>query len=99
MLAVGRALMSRPKLMMMDEPSLGLAPLVVKDIFGIIREINKQGVTILLVEQNANMALHTANIGYVLETGRVTLKGSGQELLDNEAVRKAYLGEAAKATA
>ena len=93
MLAVGRALMSRPKLMMMDEPSLGLAPLVVKDIFSIIREINKQGVTILLVEQNANMALHTANIGYVLETGRVTLKGSGQELLDNEAVRKAYLGE------
>lgn len=93
MLAVGRALMSRPKLMMMDEPSLGLAPLIVKDIFSIIREINKQGVTILLVEQNANMALHTANIGYVLETGRVTLKGSGQELLDNEAVRKAYLGE------
>lgn len=93
MLAVGRALISRPKLMMMDEPSLGLAPLVVKDIFSIIREINKQGVTILLVEQNANMALHTANIGYVLETGRVTLKGSGQELLDNEAVRKAYLGE------
>ncbi|MFA6847293.1 MAG: ABC transporter ATP-binding protein [Lachnospiraceae bacterium] len=93
MLAVGRALMSRPKLMMMDEPSLGLAPLVVKDIFSIIREINKQGVTILLVEQNANMALHTASIGYVLETGRVTLKGSGQELLDNEAVRKAYLGE------
>lgn len=93
MLAVGRALISRPKLMMMDEPSLGLAPLVVKDIFSIIREINKQGVTILLVEQNANMALHTASIGYVLETGRVTLKGSGQELLDNEAVRKAYLGE------
>ena len=93
MLAVGRALMSRPKLMMMDEPSLGLAPLVVKDIFSIIREINTQGVTILHVEQNANMALHTANIGYVLETGRVTLKGSGQELLDNEAVRKAYLGE------
>lgn len=93
MLAVGRALMSRPKLMMMDEPSLGLAPLIVKDIFSIIREINKQGVTILLVEQNANMALHTASIGYVLETGRVTLKGSGQELLDNEAVRKAYLGE------
>ncbi len=92
MLAVGRALMSRPKIMMMDEPSLGLAPLVVKGIFDIIKEINKQGVTILLVEQNANMALKTADIGYVLETGRITLKGSGKDLLKNEAVKKAYLG-------
>ncbi|MCL1816088.1 MAG: ABC transporter ATP-binding protein [Clostridiales bacterium] len=92
MLAVGRALMSRPKLMMMDEPSLGLAPLVVKGIFEIIKEINNQGVTILLIEQNANMALHTADTAYVLETGRLTLKGSGKELLNNEAVKKAYLG-------
>jgi branched-chain amino acid transport system ATP-binding protein len=92
MLAVGRALMSRPKLMMMDEPSLGLAPLVVKGIFDIIKEINKQGVTILLIEQNANMALHTAHLGYVLETGRITLSGPGEELLNNEAVKKAYLG-------
>ena len=92
MLAVGRALMSRPKLLMMDEPSLGLAPLVVRDIFSIIQEINKQGVTILLIEQNANMALKIANIGYVLETGRITLTGSGEELLTNDAVRAAYLG-------
>ncbi|MGN1004705.1 MAG: ABC transporter ATP-binding protein [Oscillospiraceae bacterium] len=92
MLAVGRALMSRPKIMMMDEPSLGLAPLVVKGIFEIIKEINKQGTTILLVEQNANMALHTADLGYVLETGRITLSGPGRELLTNEAVKKAYLG-------
>ena len=93
MLAVGRALMSRPKLMMMDEPSLGLAPLVVKGIFEIIKEINRQGVTVLLIEQNANMALKTADIGYVLETGQITLSGSGLDLLTNEAVRKAYLGE------
>ncbi|MBR1456988.1 MAG: ABC transporter ATP-binding protein [Oscillospiraceae bacterium] len=93
MLAVGRALMSRPKLMMMDEPSLGLAPLVVKGIFEIIKEINRQGVTVLLIEQNANMALKTADIGYVLETGQITLTGSGKELLNNEAVKKAYLGE------
>ena len=93
MLAVGRALMSRPKLMMMDEPSLGLAPLVVKGIFEIIQEINRQGVTVLLIEQNANMALKTADIGYVLETGEITLTGSGRELLANEAVKKAYLGE------
>ncbi len=92
MLAVGRALMSRPKVMMMDEPSLGLAPLVVKGIFEIIREINRQGVTILLIEQNANMALHTADLAYVLETGRITLSGTGEELLSNEQVRKAYLG-------
>lgn len=93
MLAVGRALMSRPKLLMMDEPSLGLAPLVVKGIFDIIKEINKQGVTILLIEQNANMALHTADTGYVLETGRITLSGTGKELLKDEAVKKAYLGK------
>ena len=92
MLAVGRALMSRPKLMMMDEPSLGLAPLVVKGIFEIIREINRQGVTILLIEQNANIALHTAHMAYVLETGRLTMKGVGKELLNDEAIRKAYLG-------
>ena len=92
MLAVGRALMSRPKLMMMDEPSLGLAPLIVREIFEIIKEINRQGVTILLIEQNANMALQTADLGYVLETGRITLSGPGKELLVNEAVKKAYLG-------
>ena len=93
MLAVGRALMSRPKLMMMDEPSLGLAPLVVQSIFSIIREINEQGVTILLIEQNASMALKTARTGYVLETGRITLSGPGEELLENAAVRAAYLGK------
>jgi branched-chain amino acid transport system ATP-binding protein len=92
MLAVGRALMSRPKVIMMDEPSLGLAPLVVKGIFDIIKEINKQGVTVLLIEQNANMALKTANTGYVLETGRITMTGTGAELLSNEAVKAAYLG-------
>ena len=93
MLAVGRALMSKPKLIMMDEPSLGLAPLVVKGIFDIIREINKQGVTVLLIEQNANMALKTADYAYVLETGTIGLHGSGAELLVNEDVRKAYLGK------
>ena len=92
MLAVGRALMSRPKLIMMDEPSLGLAPIVVRGIFDIIRELNQRGTTILLIEQNANMALQTANTGYVLETGRITLSGSGGELLKNEAVQAAYLG-------
>ena len=92
MLAVARALMSRPKVLMMDEPSLGLAPLVVKGIFDIIREINKQGVTVLLIEQNANMALKTANYAYVLETGRIGLSGTGAELLRNEEVKKAYLG-------
>lgn len=92
MLAVGRALMSRPKLMMMDEPSLGLAPLIVRDIFSIIKEINKRGVTILLIEQNANMALSTADTGYVMETGRITMTGPGKELLANEAVKAAYLG-------
>lgn len=92
MLAVGRALMSRPRVLMMDEPSLGLAPLVVRDIFSIIQEINKQGVTILLIEQNANMALKIADIGYVLETGRITLTGTGSELMANDAVKEAYLG-------
>ena len=92
MLAVGRALMSRPKLMMMDEPSLGLAPLVVQDIFSIIRQINKQGVTILLIEQNANMALRVADRGYVLETGRISMTGTGMELLADESVKAAYLG-------
>lgn len=92
MLAVGRALMSRPKLLMMDEPSLGLAPLIVRDIFSIIKEINKQGVTILLIEQNANMALHTANTGYVIETGKITLSGNGKDLLEDAAVKAAYLG-------
>ena len=92
MLAVGRALMSRPKVIMMDEPSLGLAPIIVKGIFDIIKEINKQGVTVLLIEQNANMALKTADLGYVMETGRITLTGTGAELLTNEAVKAAYLG-------
>lgn len=93
MLAVGRALMSKPKLIMMDEPSLGLAPLVVKGIFDIIREINRQGVTVLLIEQNANMALKTADYAYVLETGTIGLSGTGADLLVNEDVRKAYLGK------
>ena len=93
MLAVARALMSRPKVIMMDEPSLGLAPLVVKGIFNIIKEINKRGVTVLLIEQNANMALKTADFAYVLETGRITMSGTGAELLTNEEVKKAYLGK------
>ncbi|MBQ1351561.1 MAG: ABC transporter ATP-binding protein [Oscillospiraceae bacterium] len=92
MLAVARALMSRPKLMMMDEPSLGLAPLIVKGIFRIIQEINQRGVTILLIEQNANMALRIADMGYVMETGAITLQGPGKELLVNDEVRQAYLG-------
>jgi len=91
MLSVGRALMSRPKLLMMDEPSLGLAPLIVKGIFDIIREINRQGVTILLIEQNANMALQTSTTAYILKTGYISMKGTGQELLNNEEVKKAYL--------
>ncbi len=92
MLAVARALMSKPKLMMMDEPSLGLAPLIVKDIFSIIREINKNGVTILLIEQNANMALQIADMAYVMETGMIMMSGKGSDLLDDERVKKAYLG-------
>ena len=93
MLAVGRALMCRPKLIMMDEPSLGLAPLVIKDIFRIIQEINKKGMTILLIEQNANMALKIADWAYVLETGNITMQGTGQELLENPQIREAYLGK------
>ena len=93
MLAVGRALMSRPKLIMMDEPSLGLAPLVVRDIFDIIVTINKAGITVLLNEQNANLALKIADYGYVIETGRLTLTGTGDELLHNESVKEAYLGK------
>ena len=93
MLAVGRAMMAKPKLMMMDEPSLGLAPLVVKDIFSIIRRVNEDGITVLLIEQNANAALRVAHYGYVLETGTITLTGTGEELLRNESVRVAYLGK------
>lgn len=93
MLAVGRALMSRPKLLLLDEPSLGLAPLVVQDIFTIIQEINKQGMTVLLIEQNANMALKIADLAYVLETGNITMSGTGAELLSNEKVKEAYLGK------
>lgn len=93
MLAVGRALMSRPKILMLDEPSLGLAPLIVQLIFDIIKEINEAGVTVLLVEQNANMALKTADIAYVLETGSIVLHGSGEDVLANPQVREAYLGK------
>jgi len=93
MLAVGRGLMSRPKMLMLDEPSLGLAPLVVQDIFSIIQEINRQGVTILLVEQNANMALKCADFAYVLETGEITKFGTGMELLNDESIKEAYLGK------
>ena len=93
MLALARALMSKPKLLMMDEPSLGLAPLIVKGIFEIIKEINKSGVTVLLIEQNANMALKASDYAYVLETGRLSMEGSGEELLSNEAIREAYLGK------
>jgi len=94
MLAVGRAMMSKPKILMMDEPSLGLAPLLVKDIFQIIKEIHRQGNTILLVEQNAKKALEIADYAYVLETGSLVLEGTGKELLANEKVKEAYLGEA-----
>ncbi len=96
MLAIARALMSKPKLIMMDEPSLGLAPIIVQGVFDIIKEINKQGVTILLVEQNANMALHAADLAYVMETGRITMSGTGRELADNEEIKAAYLGKAKK---
>ena len=92
MLAIGRGLMSQPKLMLLDEPSMGLAPLLVKEIFSIIQEINASGTTILLVEQNAHMALSIAHKAYVLETGRITLSGTAKELSESEAVRKAYLG-------
>jgi branched-chain amino acid transport system ATP-binding protein len=93
MLAIGRALMSRPKLLMMDEPSLGLAPLLVRDVFNIIRQIHEEGVTILLIEQNARAALQIADYGYVLETGNLVLSGEGKALLENDQVRRAYLGD------
>ncbi len=93
MLAIGRALMSRPKLLLMDEPSMGLAPMIVKDIFSIIRDVNHAGTSVLLVEQNAHLALTTAVRAYVLETGRVKFHGASKNLLNNQQVRKAYLGE------
>jgi branched-chain amino acid transport system ATP-binding protein len=96
MLAVGRALMSRPKLIMMDEPSLGLAPLIVKAIFEIIKTINEEGITVLLIEQNANMALKVADKGYVMETGEIKMEGTGAELLANEEIKEAYLGKQKK---
>jgi branched-chain amino acid transport system ATP-binding protein len=92
MLAIARGLMSNPKLMLLDEPSLGLAPLMVEEIFRIIKEINIEGVTILLVEQNANMALQTAQYGYVMETGNVALHDTAEKLIDNDYVRRVYLG-------
>ena len=94
MLAVGRAMMARPKLIMMDEPSLGLAPIVVRGIFEIIREINRQGITVLLIEQNANMALKIADWAYVMQTGSILMDGPGEELAANEEVKAAYLGTA-----
>ncbi|MBR5517107.1 MAG: ABC transporter ATP-binding protein [Firmicutes bacterium] len=93
MLAVGRALMAKPKLLMLDEPSLGLAPLVIKDIFAIIRQIKEAGVNVLLIEQNAKAALEISDYAYVMETGRITMEGPGQELLNDDRVKKAYLGE------
>ncbi len=92
MLAMGRALMSKPKLLLLDEPSMGLAPIFIREIFSIIQEIQQQGTTVLLIEQNANMALSIADRGYVLETGKIVLEGTGNELLSSEAVKKAYLG-------
>jgi branched-chain amino acid transport system ATP-binding protein len=92
MLAVGRALMSKPEVLLMDEPSLGLAPLIVKDIFDIIKKINSMGVTILLIEQNAKVALEISDYGYVMEVGKIVLEGNGKELLNDENVKKAYLG-------
>ena len=96
MLAVGRAIMTRPKMVMMDEPSLGLAPLVVKDIFRIIHTLKGTGMTVLLIEQNANAALHACDYAYVLETGRITMSGTGEELLASKAIQEAYLGTSAK---
>lgn len=86
-------MMSRPKLLLMDEPSLGLAPLIIKNIFEIIKQLNKEGITVLLIEQNANMALKVAHLAYVLETGKITLKGTGRELLENPQIAAAYLGK------
>ena len=96
MLAVGRAVMTRPKLVMMDEPSLGLAPLVVNDIFKIIQTLKSTGMTVLLIEQNANAALHACDYAYVMETGRITTSGTGEELLASEAIQEAYLGKSSK---
>ena len=96
MLAVGRAVMTRPKMIMMDEPSLGLAPLVVKDIFKIIQTLKSTGMTVLLIEQNANAALHACDYAYVMETGRITTSGTGEELLASEAIQEAYLGKTSK---
>ncbi|HCF26155.1 MAG TPA: ABC transporter ATP-binding protein, partial [Cyanobacteria bacterium UBA11049] len=93
MLAIGRAMMARPRLLLLDEPSMGLAPMLVTQIFSIIKDINEQGTTILLVEQNARMALTVAHRGYVLQTGQIVLTGSAKDLQTNETVRKAYLGE------
>ncbi len=93
MLAVGRAMMAKPELIMMDEPSLGLAPLVVKDIFSIIEKLNSEGITVLLIEQNANLALRVCDKAYVMETGDITMEGNGQELLANEKIKEAYLGK------
>ncbi len=92
MLAMARALMAKPKIMLLDEPSMGLSPLLVKEIFYIIKDINRQGVTVLLVEQNAKMALGIANRAYVLESGKISLSGTGEELLNSDSVKKAYLG-------
>ncbi len=93
MLAIGRALMARPVLLLLDEPSMGLAPMLVQQIFGIVKEINDQGTTILLIEQNANQALSTANRGYVIESGEIVLADSASTLINNDRVRKSYLGE------
>ena len=92
MLAIGRALLSKPELLLLDEPSMGLAPLIVKEIFSIIKDVNKQGTTVLLVEQNANMALQCADRAYIIKNGNISLQGSALDLLDNEEVKKAYLG-------
>ena len=92
MLAIGRALMSNPKMLLLDEPSMGLSPLLVEEIFQIIQDVNKGGVTVLLVEQNAKMAMQIANRVYVMETGNITMSGQAEELRNNEQVRKAYLG-------
>jgi branched-chain amino acid transport system ATP-binding protein len=99
MLAIGRALMGLPRLLLLDEPSLGLAPIVVQEIFGVIREINRQGVTVLLVEQNARMALRVASRAYVMEQGRVVVEGSGAAMMSDEGVRRAYLGDVARTSA
>ena len=93
MLTIGRALMARPKLLLLDEPSLGLAPQIIKRIFDVIQDVNRQGTTILLVEQNANKALHIAHRAYVLETGKIVLEGNAKDLLNHPDVKKAYLGE------